>query len=295
MYLSLFISVVVTDGINPIICDLKLESGPLCQSMDDIVLYMQQLTKYTKILTHLDWSDEYIKSRKGVQGMKIAVSKNLDGIVDYIDDDVWSSTKEVAMYLKSMGANVEFVEPPLSKTKLNFFECVGKLWYIDMYKYGKYVQGFDNGKDMVDPGLWECCERGKYITDINELIEITKTRDEIKQIMKEFHEEYDILLTPTCAIPPPNAVSWIDDGKMKNMNTGEIMNVWDCFHSTMMFTSLFNITGQPALSMPCAYISSMDGDIPLGVQIVGGSDKDNLVLRTGYCLENKFKCLPAKL
>ena len=268
--------------------------------MDDVIIYMQQLTKYTKKLTYLDWSDEYFfKNKRSLKGMNIAISKNLDGIVDYVDDTIWQKTKEVAMYLQSMGANVDFVEPPLSKTKLSFYQCTAKLLCMICSRFGEYALGVENGKyiNNMDPGLLKRSEKGKeIIKNADEIIEIIQTRDQVQQIMNKFHDKYDILITPSTPILPPKAKSWMNHGKMKDMNTGEIVNFLECNHGVCVFLSLFNFTGQPALTMPSAYIPcNNNGKIPIGVQIAGGVDKDNLVLKVGYCLENKFKYLPAKL
>ena len=261
-------------------------------------MYMQCLSAYTQKLSYLDFSDEYIKSSEGVKGLNIAVSYNLDGIVDYIDDQVWQRTLDVVKYFESNGANIEMVEPSLSKTTLDYFECVRKLWCLSMKGYGEYIDSYKletDQKHIVDPGLMECIERARDMQDMNDLMEIFQARDEIKFIMNKFHEKYDLLIMPTCPLFPPLAESYDKDGWMKNMNTGEMVNVWDCHHSNLAFTSLCNLTGQPALSIPSGYVETENGKIPIGVQIIGGMDKDNDVLKAGYCLEKKFKSLQAKL
>ena len=271
--------------------------GPLTQSVDDAVIYMRYLSQYTQKLAYLDFSDEYIKDIESIKGLNIAVSKNLDGIVDYVDDQVWNKTMDVVKYFESKGANIEFVEPGLSKTKLNYFECLRKLWYLAMKGYGEYLDNYklDEQREMVDPGLLKCIDGANKMNDINELIDIIQCRDQIKFIMEEFHKKYDLLIIPTCALLPPLAEAYDKDGMMKDMNSGKMVSVWDCHHSNMVFTSLCNLTGQPALSMPSGYVSTENGKIPIGVQIIGGMNKDNDVLRAGYCLVQRFQSLQAKL
>jgi aspartyl-tRNA(Asn)/glutamyl-tRNA(Gln) amidotransferase subunit A len=49
------------------------------------------------------------------------------------------------------------------------------------------------------------------------------------------------------------------------------------------FTYPFNMTGQPALSVPCGFTSA---GLPIGLQIVGPRYSDVLVLRAGHAFQN---------
>eukprot|EP01084_Bolivina_argentea_P029143 54098_1 len=166
-----------------------------------------------------------------------------------------------------------------------------------MQKYGEYIDTVNEGKykKFVDPGLLEGIKRGKRMTGVNELIDVIQVRDEVKLIMNKFHEKYDLLVIPTSATLPREAMPYTEDYKRRCMKTGKMVNIFDCYHSNLVMTSLFNFSHQPAISMPCGYVDTLDGKIPIGVQLVGGMDKDNDVLKAAFCLEKKFKFLKAKL
>lgn len=71
----------------------------------------------------------------------------------------------------------------------------------------------------------------------------------------------------------------------------------DCNHHLLAYTCLFNLTQQPALSINCGYakIKNNMGDIrniPIGLQIIGGCYKDELVLEIGHCLNTYFQQNP---
>lgn len=89
--------------------------------------------------------------------------------------------------------------------------------------------------------------------------------------MGDFHRRYDLLLTPTMPIPAFEAgrdapVGWPSD-------------LWT---SWTPYTYPFNMTQQPALSLPCGLT---DDDRPIGLQIVGPRHADSIVLRAGAAYE----------
>jgi aspartyl-tRNA(Asn)/glutamyl-tRNA(Gln) amidotransferase subunit A len=89
-------------------------------------------------------------------------------------------------------------------------------------------------------------------------------------------DKYDILLTPVVAVPPFANGSYgareIDGKKVSPLN-------W------IALTYPFNITGQPAASVPCGF--TKDG-LPVGLQIVGRRFADNTVLRVAAAFEEAF-------
>jgi len=90
---------------------------------------------------------------------------------------------------------------------------------------------------------------------------------------RAFFEKYDLLLTPTVACPPfpigqdhPTEV----DGKPVSP------------YGWIQFTYPFNLTGQPAASVPCGFTKT---GLPIGLQIVGRRFADGAVLRAAAAFE----------
>jgi aspartyl-tRNA(Asn)/glutamyl-tRNA(Gln) amidotransferase subunit A len=89
--------------------------------------------------------------------------------------------------------------------------------------------------------------------------------------MRRFHETYDLLLTPTLPIAafeagqerpdPARQPRWIN---------------W------APFSNPFNLTQQPAASVPCGLTAT---GLPVGLQIVGPMHADALVLRAARAFE----------
>ena len=115
----------------------------------------------------------------------------------------------------------------------------------------------------------ERSENKEAIEDVNAWLEKLEYRDGIRS----FFEQYDLLLTPTVAVPP------FELGKL---GVREIDGVRVSPIGWMAFTYPFNITGQPAASVPCGWT---DDGLPVGLQIVGRRFDDVTVLRAAAAFE----------
>ena len=74
--------------------------------------------------------------------------------------------------------------------------------------------------------------------------------------IRPFFERYDLLLTPTLAVPP---------FKLGRSAPEEIAGATGTL-DWLTFTYPFNLTGQPAASVPCGWT---DNGLPVGLQIIG--------------------------
>ncbi len=83
---------------------------------------------------------------------------------------------------------------------------------------------------------------------------------------------FDLLLTPTIAKEPP-PLGWLTDPAAGP--GGHIREV-------MVFTAQFNITGQPAISLPMHWSAA---GLPIGVQLVGGYGREDVLIRVASQLE----------
>ncbi|NDH37415.1 MAG: amidase, partial [Acidimicrobiia bacterium] len=81
---------------------------------------------------------------------------------------------------------------------------------------------------------------------------------------------FDVLVTPTLAGPPPKIGALSGDDST------------DRIREIMQYTAQFNMTGQPAISLPLHM--SADG-LPMGVQFVGAPYREDLLLRLAAQLE----------
>jgi amidase len=106
---------------------------------------------------------------------------------------------------------------------------------------------------------------------------VKKTQHLSRRIVEDFVASFDILITPTMACLPPLIGAWRtgngDDPLVALLNS----------YPMVVFTSLFNVTGQPAVSVPTFHDDTTG--LPVGVQIVAAPWREDLLLQVSRTLE----------
>ncbi len=197
----------------------------------------------------------------GVQGLRIAYSSNLGYAT--VDPEVAALVHKAADLFSDLGARVEEKHPG--------FENVEPLFRTHWFSGAAFLlKPFTaEQKKQIDPGLVEVAAQGEKI-GATKILDAQMKRGALGTHMNLFHRDYDLLVTPTLAVPafnvglecPPNNKRWTD---------------WT------PFTYPFNLTGQPAATLPCGFTKS---GLPVGLHIVGPRYADALVLRAARALES---------
>ena len=115
----------------------------------------------------------------------------------------------------------------------------------------------------MEPALQEIVTQGQRYSALDYLT-ATATRMAMGATMGAFHERYDLLLTPTVPITPFVAGEEVPIGWHSQRWT-----------SWTPFTYPFNMTQQPAATVPCGWTSA---GMPIGLQVVGPRHADDRVL-----------------
>jgi amidase len=98
----------------------------------------------------------------------------------------------------------------------------------------------------------------------------------VGRVVARFLQRYDVILSPTmCA--PPHPLGVLD------MSTTDPNRYYAAVFASIGFTSLFNSSGHPAMSVPLAWSSS---GLPLGVQFAGRFGEEGTLLRLAAQLES---------
>ncbi|WP_281964055.1 amidase [Serinicoccus marinus] len=201
----------------------------------------------------------------GVVGLRVAVSPRLGLDVDN-DPAVESAVLATAQRLAEDGARVEQVDPGISDP----VDAFHVLWFSGA---AKVIEGYGPGAlERVDPGLREAVLRHGAGASASAYLDATAVRMDLGRRMGLFHETYDVLLTPTMPIPP---------FELGHQAPGGDDALWT---SWTPYTYPFNMTQQPALSVPCGTTSE---GRPIGLQVVGARHADALVLRVGRAVERR--------
>jgi aspartyl-tRNA(Asn)/glutamyl-tRNA(Gln) amidotransferase subunit A len=200
----------------------------------------------------------------GVRGLRIAWSPRL-GYVKDLDADVEAAAAEAARVFESLGAQVEAVDPGFAEPRA----ILDSIWYgvsasiVDTVPQARRAE--------MDPGLRAMAEQGARVS-LKDYLAAHARRAELYAHMLRFHERYDLLLTPQMPTPA------IEAGRVTPAD-GRFGDDWINWSP---YTYPFNLTGQPAASVPCGF--SSDG-LPIALQIVGPPRNDALVLRAAGAFE----------
>jgi aspartyl-tRNA(Asn)/glutamyl-tRNA(Gln) amidotransferase subunit A len=239
-------------------------AGPMTTTITDTALMLDVLAQPDV----RDWSvlapptDSFLDHLGGgVTGLRIAVSTDL-GFGTPVDPQITRALTDAARTFEDLGAHVEHADPGITDPVEDFHV----LWFAGAAKATEHLT--DAQRELLDPGLAAICRRGLTYS-AQDYLEATNTRMKLGQRMGTFHQNHDLLLTPTVPIPAFTA------GR-ESPTDHHRWTTWT------PFTYPFNMTQQPAASIPCGHT---DDGLPIGLQIIGPRHADATVLRAAHAYE----------
>ena len=200
----------------------------------------------------------------GVAGLRVAWSPRL-GYVSDLDPEVEALTTEAARAFASLGASVAEADPGFSDPT----EILRSLWRTGA---SLALSGIPEERwDELDPGFLSEAELGRKLSGAD-FVRASNARAANALAAARFHETYDLLLTPTLAVPAFE----VGHNTPPDGSFGQDWLNWT------PYTYPFNLTLQPAATVPCGLTKA---GLPVGLQIVGAMGRDDLVLRAARAFE----------
>jgi amidase len=131
--------------------------------------------------------------------------------------------------------------------------------------------------DRVEPHNRVLRDAARAIDSWSYAEAVHRTQQLSRRIVDAFVESFDLLITPTMAcLPPPIGLGQVEPG---DDPLRPLMNSYPL----AVFTSLFNVTGQPAISLPIHHDDATQ--LPVGVQLVAAPWREDLLLQVSRALE----------
>jgi aspartyl-tRNA(Asn)/glutamyl-tRNA(Gln) amidotransferase subunit A len=200
----------------------------------------------------------------GIAGWRVAWSADLG--YSPVDPEVRALAAAAARRFTDLGAIVEAADPGFADPRE----------IIEIIFYGQVaVQVADlppERRALLDPGLAAVlAELGDL--SANAYLKMALRRNDLWQQVRRFFARYDLLLTPSVAVPAfelgREGVEVVDGQRVGRLG-------WT------PFTFPFNLTGQPAITVPCGFTSA---GLPVGLQIVGRRYGEQAILRAAAAFE----------
>ncbi|AFY31159.1 amidase [Calothrix sp. PCC 7507] len=211
-----------------------------------------------------DDQEDYVgELNRGVAGLRIAYSPNL-GYAE-VEPEIAALVKTAVNVLAQQGAIIEEVDPGFE----NPYKIFRTFWVTGA---AKLLRSFSpEQKALVEEGLRANAQEGDRIS-LAEYLSANDAREDLGRYMQHFHQTYDLLITPTLPVTafPVGQTSPQSSLYPQGLN-------WS------PFTYPFNLTQQPAASVPCGFTQN---GLPVGMQIVSAKYRDILVLRAAKTYEN---------
>ena len=198
----------------------------------------------------------------GVRSLRLAYSPDL-GFAK-VDPEVARVVADAVKVFTEAGAVVEETSPGFADTRATF-ETLGFPGIA-----ASVARFSEEQKQQMDPGLVAVAKEGTRVGMMNYMA-AQRARDALALNMSRFHRAYDLLLTPTVPIAAFATGQDVPDPARQKRWTE-----W------APFSYPFNLTRQPAASLPCGFTA--DGR-PVGLQVVGPLYADALVLRAARAFE----------
>ncbi len=198
----------------------------------------------------------------GIRGLRIAFSPAL-GHAD-VHPEIAAAVAVAVEELASLGAHVESVDPGFEDP----LDITTGLWFLGAWTVWSGLTPAQQA--VVDPDFRAEAMLGEKLSALD-VQRLHLRRGALGSHMRQFMERFDLVVTPTVAVPAfvarPAGHSPMDPAAMLGWTP---------------FSYPFNLTQQPACTIPCGLTS--DG-LPIGLQIVGPMFGDALVLRAARAYE----------
>jgi aspartyl-tRNA(Asn)/glutamyl-tRNA(Gln) amidotransferase subunit A len=243
--------------------------GPMTRTVRDAALMLNAMAG-ADARDRLSWSSGIDYTRDldaGVRGLRIAWSPTLG--YAQVAPDVQEHTERAAMTFRELGCRVERIDPDLPDPA----KILDVLWSGAMAGY--FLGRLDDVSHLLDPGLLAVIERATSLSAAD-MAHALQQRNTYYSGMRQFMDvqRYDLQLTPT--LPVTAFTAGLDEPDGWHRATLAPLD-WT------PFTFPFNLTGQPAATVPCGF--DWNG-LPVGLQIVGRWRDDSTVLRAAAAFES---------
>jgi aspartyl-tRNA(Asn)/glutamyl-tRNA(Gln) amidotransferase subunit A len=248
-------------GVLPLSWNLD-HAGPMARRVADAAILLQAIAGYDADdpgSLNQPENDYLTDLEAGVHGWRIALAG--DEHFSRADEQVWSAVQAAAEVFASLGAEVEAADFPEGRLAA---QTNVRLLLSDAAAYHQErlaAQAEDFGEDIR-----QRLQNGAALP-APEYSLARREQARLRRVFERFFDEYDVLLTPATPVTAP-LIEGPDALEQARILTA--------------FTAPFNITGLPALSLPCGF--SREG-MPIGLQIVSRPWAEALVLRAAFAYE----------
>ncbi|HEY0583014.1 MAG TPA: amidase [Chloroflexota bacterium] len=242
------------DGVLPLAWSLD-HVGPLTRTVGDAALMYAALTG----------SPTPQQAHTGVRGLRLGLPKTF--FFEGLQPDVEVAIERAVQTLRDLGAELVEVDWPDARLSNSI------TWTIILAEAAAFHgQWFAERPQAYSEETRHSLLLGQRLP-ATDYVQAQRARSVLQRQVAEVMAGLDALVTPSLAITAPRIGQTTVEigGKVKEVNPVFIR-----------LTDPFNVTGQPAISVPCGF---GDDGLPIGLQVVGAAFAEDMVLRIAAAYE----------
>lgn len=230
------------------------QHGPIATTVADAALMLDVMAG----------TDRYRRAPEEGEPLRVAVSVATPTPTVRLHPDHVEAVLEAGRLLRHAGHHVVRADPP--------YRTADALPLIARWTQAvsEDLEHLGVSPDQVQPRTRRHAEVGAWFGRNRPVDPVDA--DRVRARMDGFFAEHDVLLAPVVAGPPPGAIGWHAEPWWRNVNASI---AWAAL------PGIWNLADLPAGSVPL----SRSGGRPVGVQIVGARQREDLVLRIGRTIE----------
>jgi Asp-tRNA(Asn)/Glu-tRNA(Gln) amidotransferase A subunit family amidase len=249
----------------------RSHNGPMTRTVRDGALLLRAMAgpDPRDPLTIDATPEDYVAACEGdLRGLRVVWSADFGYAA--VDPEVRRIAEAAARRLEEAGAKVEARHPgwpdPAAFHAIIYEVNVG----------ARQVDRAAEHPDWIEPSLMQMIDTARRVSAIDHTKALLQ-RTVFYNQARQFFESCDLLLTPQMPVGAwPAEPAWPQGPRAIDGRPTSSM------FDRLPFTYPFNLTGQPAATVPCGFTSE---GLPVGLQIVGRWHADALVLRAAACFE----------
>ncbi|MEK3937191.1 amidase [Sporosarcina sp. FSL W7-1349] len=241
--------------------------GPMTKSAKDAAYVLEAISGYdpkdpTSVRVN---STRYSNELTGsIKGLKIGI--NEDYFFHNVDSDVEKTVRQALISLEKEGAVVEIVKIP-ALAYAEFAELITIITEASAIHHDNLVEREEDFGDDV-----------RFLLKLGEIpsgvdfLQAQQIRMQLNRQFNDLFKQVDVFISPTTPILTPKIGQ--DIVQLNGEDVGFLDHI-------IRFTGPFNLTGLPALSVPCGFARNL----PVGMQIVGPAFQESRLLNVAHALE----------
>ncbi|TAN10399.1 MAG: amidase [Rhizobiaceae bacterium] len=240
--------------------------GPMARSVADVRLMFQAIRGADRRDPYGQKTTQWGSPRDD-QPLRIGWLPKCGNI---LDPEVERVTLEAVMQLQDLGCEVETIELDLVSLEPHFLVLLRSMLHARLGRQRR------EHPDLLDTTLIATIDAGEGLTAAD-LWQAQFARTGCFAKVQEFLGRFDLIVSPTLSAPAlPVGLDPLGEIEIAGRSAGTIRGAW------YPYTFPFNLTGHPAISLPCGLTSS---GLPVGLQLVGRWYEDDVVLDLAEKLE----------